>query len=77
MNVEILSPDKQIFKGEADALQVPGLDGLLGILKNHAPLISALASGKVKVTSGGQDSFYEIKGGVIEVFKNKVIILAE
>lgn len=77
MTIEILSPDKLIFSGEADAIQLPGLDGSLGVLKNHAPLISALEKGLVKITAGGQDSHYEINGGVVEVFKNRVIVLSE
>jgi F-type H+-transporting ATPase subunit epsilon len=77
MKIEILSPDRMIFQGEADAVQLPGLDGSLGVLKNHAPLISALTKGQVKVTTGGQDSFYDINGGVVEVFKNRVIVLSE
>lgn len=79
MEVEIITPDKEIFKGEAQLVQLPGIDGSFEILNNHAPLISALKEGKIKVkkTKGGKDDFYEIKGGVIEVLKNKVLILAE
>ena len=79
MQVEIITPDKEIFKGEAVLVQLPGIDGSFEILNNHAPLISALKEGKIKVKKSkeGQDDFYEIKGGVIEVLKNKVLILAE
>lgn len=79
MQVEIITPDKEIFKGEAVLVQLPGIDGSFEILNNHAPLISALAEGKIKLrrSKGGSDDFYEIKGGVIEVLKNKVLILAE
>ena len=79
MQVEIITPDKEIFKGEAVLVQLPGIDGSFEILNNHAPLISALKEGKIKLkkTKGGSDDFYEIKGGVIEVLNNKVLILAE
>ena len=79
MQVEIITPDKEIFKGEAVLVQLPGIDGSFEILNNHAPLISALKAGKIKVrkTKGGKDDFYDVKGGVIEVLKNKVLILAE
>ncbi len=78
MTIEIITPDKALFKGEAKGVTVPGIDGSLGILNNHAPLISALKAGKVKVTNAdGQDEFFEINGGVAEVLNNKVIILAE
>jgi len=76
MNVEIITPDQTIYKGEAELVQLPGIDGSFEILNNHAPLISALVEGKVKVKKGGSEEFYEIKGGVIEVLDNKVLILA-
>ncbi len=77
MNVEIITPDKTIYKGEAELVQLPGIDGSFEILENHAPLISALDKGKIKVKKGGSEDFYEINGGVIEVLNNKVLILAQ
>ena len=79
MQVEIITPDKEIFKGEAVLVQLPGIDGSFEILNNHAPFISALKEGKIKLKKekGAADDFFEIKGGVIEVLKNKVLILAE
>lgn len=79
MQVEIITPDKEIYKGEATLVQLPGIDGSFEILNNHAPLISALKEGKIKLkkTKESQDEFYEINGGVIEVLNNKVLILAE
>lgn len=77
MKVEILSPDKLIFEGEADAIQLPGKDGSLGILNNHAPIIASLKNGQVTVTSNGNNQTFDINGGVAEVVKNRVIILAE
>ena len=78
MTLDIITPDKSLFKGEAQAVTVPGIDGSLGILERHAPLISALKTGKVKVTdSAGKETVFEIDGGVAEVKDNKVIILAE
>ena len=78
MNVEIINPDKTIFSGEADLVQLPGKDGSFEILNNHAPLISVLKEGKVKIINNNKEkSYFEIKGGVIEVLKNKVLILAE
>ncbi len=49
MQLEIITPDKKIFKGEVDAVQLPGLDGSFQVLKGHAPIISALAKGTVKI----------------------------
>ena len=78
MNIEIINPDKTIFSGEVDLVQLPGKDGSFEILNNHAPLISVLKEGKVKVTDKSKNTqFFEIKGGVIEVLRNKILILAE
>ncbi len=77
MNLEIITPDKTIYKGDAELVQLPGIDGSFEILNNHAPLISALQKGKIKVRKNGADDFYEINGGVIEVLENKILILAE
>ena len=78
MNLEIINPDKTIYSGEADLVQLPGKDGSFEILNNHAPLISVLKEGKVKVTDKSKNTqFFEIKGGVIEVLRNKILILAE
>ncbi len=79
MQVEIITPDQEIYKGEAYLVQLPGIDGSFEILNNHAPLISALKEGKIKLkkTKESKEEFFEVKGGVIEVLDNKVIILAE
>ncbi|NNC83949.1 MAG: ATP synthase F1 subunit epsilon [Flavobacteriales bacterium] len=78
MIVSIISPDAEIFKGEAQYVGVPGIDGSLGILNNHAPLITTLAEGEVLVRiSEGNEERIAVKGGVLEVLNNQVIILAE
>ncbi len=78
MHVEIINPDKMIWSGEADLVQLPGKDGSFEILNNHAPIISVLKEGKVKVIEPDRKvQFYEIRGGVIEVLNNKVLILSE
>jgi F-type H+-transporting ATPase subunit epsilon len=77
MTIEIINPDETIFSGEADIVQLPGKDGSFEILNNHAPLISVLKEGKIKVVDKNKNTqFFEIKGGVIEVLRNKVLILA-
>ena len=76
MDLQIITPDNELFSGEVDSVVVPGSDGLIGILNNHAPLVSSLKSGKVKVSNGEKEQFFEVNGGVVEVLKNKVIILA-
>ena len=77
MFLEIISPDKKLFEGEIKSVSLPGSDGSLGILNNHAPMISALKAGKVKITDHAGTQSFAIKGGVVEVLKNKVIVLAE
>lgn len=80
MKVEIVTPDSIIFTGEnVELVQLPGIDGSFEVLNNHAPLISVLRKGSVKIINKGEknENFFEIKGGVIEVLNNKVLILAE
>lgn len=78
MKLEITSPDKQIFSGEATLVQLPGSDGLFEILHNHAPMIAALGPGKIKVQDeAGKLQFFEIRGGVCEVKDNIIMVLAE
>jgi len=78
MHLEITTPDKEIFSGEVSLVQLPGIDGSFEILENHAPMISVLKKGKIKIIgSSAKPEFFEINGGVIEVLKNKVLMLAE
>ena len=77
MQVEIITPDKKLFEGEAKSVTVPGSEGSLGVLNNHAPMIASLKQGKVKVTTANGVQNFDVKGGVIEVLKNKVVVLAE
>lgn len=77
MTIEIINPDETIYSGEADIVQLPGKDGSFEILNNHAPLISVLKEGKIKVVDKNKNTqFFEITGGVIEVLRNKILILA-
>ncbi|MEI7724686.1 MAG: F0F1 ATP synthase subunit epsilon [Bacteroidota bacterium] len=80
MKVEIITPDSTIFTGDnVGLIQLPGIDGSFEVLNNHAPLISVLQKGRIKVINSGEkeEQFFEIKGGVIEVASNKVLVLAE
>ena len=78
MNVEIVNPDKTIFKGEAKAVLLPGIDGLFEILDKHAPLIAVLKKGQIKLTDNrDQVSTYDINGGVVENLQNNVLIMVE
>jgi F-type H+-transporting ATPase subunit epsilon len=78
MLLEIIAPDKKLYSGEVDLVQVPGSKGSFEILKNHAPIISTLEQGKIKIVDNkGGTTFYEVDGGVIEAKNNKIIVLAE
>lgn len=78
MNLEIITPDKTIYSGEVQLVQLPGLDGLFEILNNHAPMIAALGKGKIKIQDQEKkNQFFDISGGILEVLHNRVLILAE
>lgn len=77
MFLEIITPDKKVFSGEVMRVQVPGSKGSFEVLNNHAPIISTISKGKVKVTDKQGVKSFDVQGGVVEVLKNKIIILAE
>ena len=78
MHLEIITPDRKLFSGEVKSVKLPGSAGSFGVLKDHAPLISSLRKGDVKVVDEQkQNHSFHIKGGVVEVLKNKITVLAE
>ncbi|KIO75242.1 ATP synthase subunit epsilon [Pedobacter lusitanus] len=77
MTLEILTPDKKVYEGEVTAVTVPGTMGSFQILKDHAPIISTLEDGPVIIKCKTEEQTFMIKGGVVEVLKNKIIVLAE
>ncbi len=78
MYLEIVTPDSKIYTGEVKLVQVPGTDGSFEVLKNHAPIISTLNAGKVKIVEeDDSEKFFDISKGVIEVNRNGIILLAE
>ena len=78
MKLEIITPSSTLFTGEVSLVQLPGIDGLFEILKSHAPLVSALKDGRVKVVDDkNQEQFFVIRGGVVEVSHDKILLLAE
>jgi F-type H+-transporting ATPase subunit epsilon len=77
VKVEILTPEKKLFAGEANLVKVPGTKGSFEILKKHAPLISTLEKGQIKILDlKNEPVFFDISSGVIEVHKDIVTILA-
>jgi F-type H+-transporting ATPase subunit epsilon len=79
MNLEILTPEKKLFSGEVYGVQMPGITGSFEVLDKHAPLVSALKAGKVKVLRDKQNTAanFEVQGGFVEVLNNKVTVLVE
>jgi F-type H+-transporting ATPase subunit epsilon len=75
MKVEILTPDKTLFSGDADVVTVPGINGSLQILENHAPMIANLKKGSLSIKSKDGKQKFDVTGGLVEVLKNKVIVL--
>jgi F-type H+-transporting ATPase subunit epsilon len=73
MFVEIITPDRKVFSGEASVVTLPGVDGSFQILNDHAALVSTLEKG----TLSADKAIFQIEGGVVEVLNNKVLILAE
>lgn len=78
MKLEILTPEKKLFKGEVHTITVPGKKGSFTILKNHAPIISTLSKGIIEFTTNEyKEESIPVSGGVIEVKSNEIVVLAE
>lgn len=78
MRVEIITPDEVLFEGEAKLVQLPGTGGSFELLNLHAPIISTLRSGNIRVVEmSGETTQVTIASGVVEMQTNKVVILAE
>ncbi len=77
MKLEIITPEKRLFDGKVRLVQLPGTIGSFEILRNHAPLISTLTQGKIKVITENDDQqFFDIVSGIVEVKANVITILA-
>lgn len=76
MIVEVITPDKVLFSGEAVSVKLPGSGGSFEALANHAPLISSLDKGAVVVRTDSGEETFKISGGIVEVLNNKVVVLA-
>jgi len=74
MWVEVLTPDQTLFNGEAKVVTCPGVDGSFQILENHAPMIANLREGTLEISGDNFHSF-SVQSGLVEVLKNKVIVL--
>lgn len=79
MELEILTPEKKLFSGNVYGVQLPGISGSFEVLEKHAPMVSALGAGKLKVLNdkAGSNTTYSIQGGFMEVLNNRVVVLVE
>ena len=77
MRLEIVTAERLVYSEDVDVLVAPGIDGELGILPSHAPLLTMLKPGEIKVVRDGEESFIAVGGGFLEVLGDKVTILAD
>lgn len=78
MTLEILTPEKKLFRGEVYGVQLPGINGLFEVLDRHAPMVSALKAGKLKILKDKNDTVsFTILSGFAEVLNNKTTVLVE
>ncbi len=76
MQLDILTPDKTLFSGQVESVTVPGSKGQFQILKGHAAIVSSLDKGTIKVKTKQGEEQFEVKGGVVEVLKDNIVVLA-
>ena len=77
MRLEIITAEREVYADDVDVLVAPGIEGQLGILPHHAPLMTALQPGELLLRKEGEESYLAVTGGFLEVIGNKVTILAD
>ena len=77
LHLEIVTPERLVFDETVDAVTLPGSEGELGILPHHAPLVSTLGVGELRIRTGGQEEYFAIAGGFVQVLPDKVVVMAE
>jgi F-type H+-transporting ATPase subunit epsilon len=77
LQLEIVTPEKLAYADQVDSVQLPGSAGELGVLPNHAPLISTLGAGELRLRKGGEEQSFAIIGGFLQVLPDKVVVMAE
>lgn len=77
MRVTVISPEAAVFDGEADAVVAPAHDGQVGILPDHAPMMTTLGRGDLVIRTGTTSRRFRVQGGFLQVVKNRVRVLAE
>src|ERR687895_887562 len=75
--LEIVTPERQVFSEQVDSVVCPGVEGELGVLPHHAPLLTTLGIGELRIRRGGEEEFFAIAGGFLQVRPDKVVVMAE
>jgi F-type H+-transporting ATPase subunit epsilon len=77
LRLEIVTPERQAFEGDVDSVVCPGIEGELGVLPHHAPLLTTLGIGELRIRRGGEEEYFAIAGGFLQVRPDKVVVMAE
>lgn len=77
MRVTVIAPERSVFDGEAEAVVAPAFDGLVGILPKHAPFMTLLGEGSLKITQDGAIKSFRVRGGFLQVVRDSVRVVAE
>jgi F-type H+-transporting ATPase subunit epsilon len=75
--LEIVTPERQVFSEQVDSVVCPGIEGELGVLPHHAPLLTTLGVGELRIRRGGEEEFFAIAGGFLQIRPDKVVVMAE
>jgi F-type H+-transporting ATPase subunit epsilon len=77
LELEIVTPERQAYADTVDSVVLPGVEGELGVLPHHAPLVSTLGIGELRIRKGGVEESFAIVGGFLQVLPDKVVVMAE
>ncbi|HKZ92510.1 MAG TPA: F0F1 ATP synthase subunit epsilon [Candidatus Limnocylindrales bacterium] len=77
LHLEIVTPERAAYSDEVDAVFCPGIEGELGVLPHHAPLLSTLGIGELRIRKGAREEYFAIAGGFVQVRPDKVVVMAE
>jgi F-type H+-transporting ATPase subunit epsilon len=77
LELEIVTPERQAYADTVDSVVLPGVEGELGVLPHHAPLVSTLGVGELRIRKGGVEESFAIVGGFLQVLPDKVVVMAE
>ena len=77
LQLEIVTPERLAYSDEVDSVVLPGAEGEIGVLPHHAPLVSTLGVGELRIRKGGAEESFAIVGGFLQVRPDKVVVMAE